>query len=425
MTVAEEDLYPEMPPPGDVTIAAKHPTALQGIDDIVFTLTLEAPADYDRVVLVRLSPGIIEAGELMQFVAIPANQTSAELVLSTANLDPAAVTGDVTATVVADEFHDVLEPSSASVRVYVGDTLLTVRLSSKDYELDESVGDTAGEVGVIARTAPNVPAPVTRVRLAVDDQEDTAVSPDDYTAPSEMIALPEGPNGAWVPDGDSYMSKVPIPVTVVDDEEVEGDEAFRLMLKEAPGLPSTVDLVPADATAAPCTQLGCEPTVTIRDDDEPAESVVVTLVHVPDGTVIPDNSTFTVGETVEDGTTFSEDQRVLFRLLFSAADGGLAPGGADVELSFEWMHDSPIVPVSGQLSRIVLSLPTVDVWDSAAQILDNDVGNPDSTLRVHITGCWRNGCIIGDPSEITVTIADDDGGRATAPPGPTDSPAVL
>ena len=422
VTVAEEDLYPEVPQPGDVTIAAKHPTALQEIDDIVFTLTLDVPADYDRVVPVRLSPGIIEAGELLQIVPIPANQTSAELVLSTANLDPAAVTGDVTATVVADEFHDVLEPSSASVRVYVGETLLTVRLSSQDYELDESVGDTNGEISVIARTAPHVPAPMTKVQLAVDDQEGTAVSPDDYMAPVEMIALPEGPNGDWVPDGDSYMSKVPIPVSVVNDKEVEGDEAFRMMLKGIPGLPSTIDLVPADATAPPCDSDGCGATVTIRDDDEPAESVVVTLVHVRDGTVIPDNSNVAVGGTVVDGTTFGEDEQVFFRLLFSAAGGGPAPGGADVDLSFEWIHHSPIVPTSGQISRIVLSLPRVDVWDSAVQILDNGVGNPDSTLTIRITGCERNGCVIGEPSEITVTIADDDGGPAAAPPDRPASP---
>ena len=96
-----------------------------------------------------------------------------------------------------------------------------------------------------------------------------------------------------------------------------------------------------------------------------------------------------------------------------------------MELSFFWNHESPIVPVSGQLSRKVLSLPTVDVWDSAAQILDNDVGNPDSTVTVLITGCERNGCVIGTPNEITVTIADDDGGPAAAPPGQPASPAVL
>ena len=132
-----------------------------------------------------------------------------------------------------------------------------------------------------------------------------------------------------------------------------------------------------------------------------------------------------VGGTVVDGTTFSEDGRVFYRLLFEAADGGRAQYGADVELTFSWMHDSPIVPTSGETSRIALSLYRVDQWDSAVQTLDNDIGNPDSTLRIRITGCERNGCIIGTPSEITVTIADDDGGPAAAPPGPPAPPRLV
>ena len=44
---------------------------------------------------------------------------------------------------------------------------------------------------------------------------------------------------------------------------------------------------------------------------------------------------------------------------------------------------------------------------------------------MRITGCERNGCVIGEPSEITVTIADDDGGPETAPPGRPVSPEIL
>ena len=47
------------------------------------------------------------------------------------------------------------------------------------------------------------------------------------------------------------------------------------------------------------------PSVEVAELDA-AGRTVVTLVHVPDGTVIPDNSTLTVGETVEDGSTFTE-----------------------------------------------------------------------------------------------------------------------
>ena len=411
---------------GDVTISAVHATALQGIDDLVFTVTRATVTDRDLDVPVTLSPGIIDEDRLSHTVTIVANETSAALRLDTTQLDPNAATGDVTATVGDGEAHDVGDPSSATVRVHVGETLLTVRFDAASYTLDEDVGTTTDQIKLIVQTAPGVPIPVSRIPVSITGDEDTATSPRDYTAVSEQFGLPQtSSDWAFASGGNAFVAEVSVPVTIIDDAEVEGDEAFRLLLSRAPGTPSTVGLVPDDATAPPCDSDGCEATVTIRDDDEPADVVVVTLVHVPDGTVIPDHSTLTVGETVEDGTTFSEDARVLFRLLFSAGDGGPAPGGADVELSFDWMHDSPIVPISGEISRIVLSLPRVDVWDSAVQILDNDVGNPDSTLRVRITGCERNGCVIGDPSEIIVTIVDDDGGPEAAPPGRPVTPWTL
>ena len=180
-----------------------------------------------------------------------------------------------------------------------------------------------------------------------------------------------------------------------------------------------------------CTPAECDNTVTFIDNDldssediDEPEPVVVTLVRVPDGTVIPDNSTVSAGGTVPDGSTFVEGERAWFRILLSAADGGPAPGGADVELSFQWHHNSPLVPITGQISRVVFSLPTADVWDTYVQILDNEVAHPDSTVTVTITGCERNGCEIGSPSEITLTITDDDGGSTASAPGADVAAAV-
>ena len=141
---------------------------------------------------------------------------------------------------------------------------------------------------------------------------------------------------------------------------------------------------------------------------------VVSLVRIPDGTTVRD------GSTVADGTTFAESDRARFRILMSAADGGPLVGGADVELSFDWDPS-----LSGQISRIVLSLPRVDAWDGAVQIRDDDIANADGTVTARITGCERNGCAIGTLSEITLTIADDDGGFAAAPPGRPDALRLL
>ena len=65
------------------------------------------------------------------------------------------------------------------------------------------------------------------------------------------------------------------------------------------------------------------------------------------------------------------------------------------------------------------------MWDSAVLAFDDAIGSPDSMLTIRITGCWRNGCVIGTPSKLTVTIVDNDGGLAASPPGPPDPPRLV
>ena len=187
------------------------------------------------------------------------------------------------------------------------------------------------------------------------------------------------------------------------------------------------DLDNSEGTEEPEDTEGSKDTVGPEDpeDIEEPEPVVVTITQVPDGTVLPDGLSSSPGETVADGSTFIEGKLALFRLVFSAADGGPPSAGADVELRYRWHNESPIVPTSGQRTLTVLSLPRVEHWDSAVQILDNDVGNPDGTVTIRITGCERTLCVIGELSEITVTIADDDGGPTKAPPGQPAKPAVV
>ena len=176
-------------------------------------------------------------------------------------------------------------------------------------------------------------------------------------------------------------------------------------------------------------------TVNITDDDEPQgqepgnvgrRGTVVTIERVPDGTVIPDQSSLWVGATVEDGSTFIEGTQALFRLKFEAVGGGPPVGtGVDVDLRFSWQIPSPLVTNHGQVGSASFSLHRVDVWDTEVRIHDNDVGHPDGTLTIRIIGCERSDCMIGTPSQITLTIADDDGGPEAAIPGPPDLPSLV
>ena len=174
--------------------------------------------------------------------------------------------------------------------------------------------------------------------------------------------------------------------------------------------------------------------VTITDDDDrrqgdPGDGIVVTIVKVPNGTVMSRRSTSTSlggGETVEDGSTAVEGTWAPFRLEFTTVGRGLpSNNGVMVEVRFFWQNDSPLVSHRGELTLAGYWVPLVDVWDTSAQIFDNDVGNPDSTVTIRITDCKTAGCTIGTPSEITLTIVDDDGGPDAAVPGPPGTPRLV
>ena len=485
--------------PDDVIIEAVYPTAIAGLEDLVFDVTRGSAPTEDLLVLVTLSPGILSAIEQTLPVLILANSTGTRLSVSTRIFIESAPTGDVTATVVDGDDYDVGDPSTATVRVFVGEGAVAAKVgfSAPGYTLNESVGTTTDQIRLTVRTNPGTPVP-RHLTVPVWTRDGTAASVDDYSELSGTITFLPPWTIEETPDGDVYSAEESVRVSIVDDDESEGDERFTVWVGLPTESPDSVSLVTTDS-APECDSDGCGSYVTIVDNDDDTRSVelnrtsliinesrhevytvvlgsqptddvtitaevtdatgsdiavtpyitftpqnwntqtvmlvsakaddnrlhgsatithtvtgadygdndvtapsvqvseidtegrtVVTLGMVPDGTVLPDVLAITVGETVEDGSTFVEGERALFRLLFTAADGGRAAYGANVELRFEWTHHSPTVPRSGEVSLIELSLPRVDVWDSAVRILDNDVGNPDGTLTMRITGCERH-----------------------------------
>ena len=171
------------------------------------------------------------------------------------------------------------------------------------------------------------------------------------------------------------------------------------------------------------TRAPAQTVVTILDDDDPqvevffAEpTIVVTVTQIREGTVVPEGFSILAGQEIPDTSSFIEGELAWFRLLASTSEGAPPTHGVDVELRFTWSRESPIMPTGGHITRTVYSLPAFGEWVTAVQIRDNDVGNPDGTVRIRITDCKRNGCVIGEPSEITLNIIDDDGGPGMAPP---------
>ena len=212
-------------------------------------------------------------------------------------------------------------------------------------------------------------------------------------------------------------------ITFTAATDTDSDDGESTLLAIGTSLPSGVSAGTLATTTVSITDVDRRPRAP--GDNAGRSGTVVTIARIPEGTVIPDHSSLWVGTTVEDNSTFVEGTRALFRLQFEAVGGGPAVGAVDVDLSYDWRHDSPLVTTHAQVVRTAVSLYRVDVWDTAVQIHDNDVGHPDGTVTIRITGCSRNGCIVGTPSELTLTIAADDGGPAAAVPGPPSVPRLV
>ena len=314
--------------------------------------------------------------------------------------ETATVTHTVTST---DSIYSGASANSVAVMVTDDEVPVTVQFGATTYEVVE------GETVTVAVTLSADPERTVVIPITHTPQ-DGADSPADYSGVPANLTFNTG-----------QMSQT-ITFEAIQDEVDDGGKS--VLLGFGAPLPGGVSLGTTVTT-----------TVSITDDDEPQgqepgnvgrRGTVVTIERVPDGTVIPDHSSLWVGATVEDGSTFIEGTRALFRLKFEAVGGGPPVGtGVDVDLRFSWQIPSPLVTTHGQVGSASFSLHRVDVWDTAVWIHDNDVGHPDGTLTIRIIGCERSDCMIGTPSQITLTIADDDGGPEAAIPGPPDLPSLV
>ena len=295
--------------PDDVNIVAVYPTAIAGLEDLVFDVTVGSAPEQDLVVPVTLSPGILSALERTLPVLILAGSTTTRLAVSTRILMDGATTGDVTATVGDGDDHDVGEPSTATVRVHVGGAAVAARVgfSAPVYRLDESVGTTTDQIRLTVRTVPGSPVP-RGLTVRVWTGGGTATSVDDYSSLSGTVTFPPPWTTEETLDGDVYSSEISVPVSIVDDDESEGDERFTIWVGLPTDSPNSVSLISTDS-APECDSDGCGSYVIITDNDggiiigdtEHSGDVTIEAVHDTALSGI-DNLVFTVTRSVVNET---------------------------------------------------------------------------------------------------------------------------
>ena len=343
-----------------------------------------------------------------------------------------ATAGDVGAAVTAtDADGDTLTYSVAATT----DSDATEHLTAfnEDFGLDAATGQITVRPGAVidfeTRDTYTVLYQVTDSEDASGGTESTPAIDDSLTLTVTVTNANEA--GAVSISGTAQVGAV-LTATLADPDGAVSSQTWQWSRSDAQSGPFTAIASADSATYTPVAADDgkyLKAAVSYADVHGAGQSAEATTAAVLAVNEVSRNSIVVTIEQVPDGSTFVEGTWAPYRLVFTKFGGGLTSrDDVEVEVSFAWENESPIVGTNGQASRAEFSLPFVDVWDTAVKILDNDVGNPDGTLTIRITGCEIAGtgqCVIGTPSEIEVTITDDDGGPAAAPPGPPDMPRLV
>ncbi len=368
----------------EITIEASRSEYVAGIGPLSFTVTRTGDTTSD----LDLNLNFEEDEEWLGFPSHPitifAGNPSATLTFRP-SVFPSYVyvtrSGVLTATVAPVSGYDT---SGATVQVRVisqEEAPVTVSFDEAQYSVDEGVGEFSPVL--VARAVPGVPY-VDEFSVAVLTKPKEANSPADYSALSQTIEfLP----GDFAEEDGSLVGRVEVPVTVLDDGDVEGAEQFGLELSIAPATPWGVSLLDSDGTRC----LGIcftDYLVTIQDNDTP--------------TLRFDAATYTVDE--------GGSQTIIVRLN--------PPVGRSVTI--------PIIRTNrgGANNRDYSGVPeelqfNADQTSRSFTFTTNQDTDVESSQSVRLSfGTLPAGVLAGTPAETIVSITDDDVDNADINVGP-------
>ena len=253
-----------------VTIAADQPAFTATLDNVTFTLTRtgDPAAALDVAVALTQDQDLLESATLAQTVSFGAGDATATLRLLPLHFEEHTVTQEttLTATVQAGSGYAPGSPNTASTRIVVTNPAVTASIEETAYTFAE---DADATVAVIARTATGVPSPNVDIYVSLRTQAipGQAVNGVDYTALSVSVRFRPSD---FTSEGAVFTARQEVTLAIVDDLFDELDETLTLQLQRTAGLSEVVALRQADGTV--CPGLGCDVTVTIRDNDDPAPS---------------------------------------------------------------------------------------------------------------------------------------------------------
>ena len=343
-----------------LTIAAGQESYAFGIDNVVFTVTRNGTAEEEISGTLTLAQDedFLDTNFLRLDFTIAADETSTDMmaadekstniVLSAALFDgDATQSGDLTAAIEAGDGYTVGTPGTATVRMVVADSTITVRPEHAAYSFDED--NAAASVKFVARTAtrPNAGFSVT---VSAKARPDGAGSPDDYASLSEIVRFDPAD---FDESDDEWEALKEVALTIVDDGEAEDDETFDLKLGMAPGQSARIELRQADGSACPAE--GCLTPVTIVDNDGPAvERIVISPVPpaasadhgpyyakddflaLPDGAVHGQGATLTLTLNIDTEVTVTGSPELVLDIFDRERRARYTGGSGTRQLTFTW-----------------------------------------------------------------------------------------
>ncbi len=333
-----------------ITLAASRDTIIGSMEDLVLTVTREAPLDESLTVTVNLAQDQSWLSDTSRAVTFAANQPVANLTIRHSEFSTAVVeSGNLTAAVAAVGGYDA---SNATARVHVVSQegpAIEVSFDQETYRFQEDDG--AVSVLVIAEAAPGMPRG-TQIRFRVGFRDGTAERGEDFSGGDAGVTLFEA---GFIPQASRLRAQAEVRFTLVDDEIPEGTEHFTLVFEAPLGKPADLHLSSGGAV------------VEIADNDVPEFEFSLSEQEIRE----EGETSATATISITNGVTLAEDRMVTLDL-----GGDAIPG-----------HDYSVTPADadeGAGHQVILSAGSSSV-EATFTAIDDEREEPTERIGIRAT----------------------------------------